>query len=53
MRFSPGTGGAPGSLEVVASSTSGSGTENAALGSGSYLQRAVHVAADELVGAAG
>ena len=53
VRFSPGTGGAPGSLEVVASSMSGSGTENAALGSGSYLQRAVHVAADELVGAAG
>ena len=53
VRFSPGTGGAPGSLKVVASSTSGSGTENAALGSGSYLQRAVHVAADELVGAAG
>ncbi|MDM8270216.1 DUF7601 domain-containing protein [Thermophilibacter provencensis] len=53
VRFLPGSGGAAGSLEVVATAKSGAETADAALGSGSYLQRAVHLAGESLVGAAG
>lgn len=52
VRFSPGSGGNPGSLEVVANAQSGTKTASAELGSGSYLQRAVHLAGEALVGAA-
>ncbi len=52
VSFSPGSGNNPGSLEVVATAQSGAQTTNAALGSGSYLQRAVHLAGSSLAGAA-
>ena len=52
VSFSPGSGGNPGSLEVVANAQSGTKTTSAELGSGSYLQRAVHLAGETLVGAA-
>ncbi len=53
VRFTGGSGGDAGSLEVVATAKGGSRTANAALGNGSYLQRAVHLAGESLVGAAG
>lgn len=53
VRFTGGSGGDAGSLEVVATAKGGSQTTNAALGNGSYLQRAVHLAGESLVGAAG
>lgn len=52
VSFSPGSGGNPGSLEVVANAQSGTKTASAELGSGSYLQRAVHLAGEALVEAA-
>lgn len=52
VSFSPGSGGNPGSLEVVANAQSGTKTTSAELGSGSYLQRAVHLAGETLVEAA-
>ena len=52
VSFSPGSGGNPGSLEVVATAQSRARTASAELGSGSYLQRAVHLAGEALVGAA-
>ena len=52
VSFSPGSGGGAGSLKVVANAQSGTKTTSAELGSGSYLQRAVHVAGEALVGAA-
>lgn len=53
VRFTGGSGGDAGSLKVVATAKGGSQTANAALGNGSYLQRAVHLAGESLVGAAG
>ena len=53
VRFTGGSGGDAGSLEVVATAKGGSQTTNAVLGNGSYLQRAVHLAGESLVGAAG
>lgn len=53
VRFTGGSGGDAGSLEVVATAKGGSQTASAALGNGSYLQRAVHLAGESLVGAAG
>lgn len=53
VRFTGGSGGDAGSFEVVATAKGGSQTANAALGNGSYLQRAVHLAGESLVGAAG
>lgn len=52
VAFTPGVGGTGGTLDVVATGTSGEQTSSASFDSGSYLQRAAYLAGEELVGAA-
>ena len=52
VSFDPKEGGAPGTLQVVGTPKGGSVTQDARLGGGAYLQQAVYLAGQELVGGA-